>query len=343
MRWMRWVVALLLAIGVTGCCSGLWRAIAGKCAGVCLHVGGAPEGAVWGTTLDLGSSGGFVEDLKAYGPDSPKHLGRYEMSDTSSVVACFCPRRLPRIYPDGAWDEGGQDIRVHFDEPRGIDLTVWIVQGPFDEVRLIASHAVSWAETVWAQERMGLYFSKVEYCDATSNDNREKFLAFDEATDADIVKSEEDGGIGFRNCRINVYYVKTVAIHAGTTATDGSDDALENYSGTAAGTDNFVAIAAGAGNTLLVHELGHCMMLDHPPTGDSKFDETNVMYATSSSRRYLTEGQIFYSHGYAESAVNSVYGIHPPEQQLALTYVPHRDLPLDLRLFPDGDFPADEP
>ena len=341
---MRWIVAFLIAIGVTGCCSGLWRAIAGKNAGACLHVDGAPEGAVWGATLDLDGPDGFVDDLVAYGPDTPQHLGKFTESDRSNVAACFCRKRLPRIWRKGAWDAGGQDIRLGLEKARGIDLTVWIVQEPFGEVKQAAVDAITWAETVWAKERMGLHFAKVEWCNATENVNRDDFLDFDESEDGLIVKPENEGGIGFRPGRINVYYVKSVAIKPGTTASDGDDTVLEFHSGTAAGTADFVAIASQAGATLLVHEIGHCMLLDHPPSGDAKFDETNVMHAASSSRRFLTEGQIFRAHAYDESTVNLIYGIHPSDELIGLDpYVPHQDLPLDLRLFSDGEFAADVP
>jgi hypothetical protein len=140
-------------------------------------------------------------------------------------------------------------------------------------------------------------------------------------------QSQMIANIGKRAGRINIYYVGTV---------DGGTDR-----GRACGGADFTVMAERSGHELLAHEIGHLFGLGHVDT-DPAFDRTNVMHSASSSRRYLTEGQVFRSHYKAFGALRATYDRRTDAARNCADGASDRDCPaLDRRLFDDGGFPAD--
>jgi hypothetical protein len=223
---------------------------------------------------------------------------------------------------------GDQTVDLNLHDQIRVPITFWVLSSPFGTNQTRANNFWFAMQTVYWPERVGLLFTPTTVRDATTNANRSKYLAFTCGSgNANMTKMQSD--IGFDSGRINVYLVDSV---------DGSTSR-----GNACQIGGpFVAIASTAGTDLLSHEMGHDLALTHIDDLTANFDQTNVMHSASSSRAFLTEGQLFRAHLQPASAVNATYGVRPGQ----IT----RDCPRDTvsrtcpaiqkRLWADGTFPA---
>jgi hypothetical protein len=170
---------------------------------------------------------------------------------------------------------------------------------------------------------MGVDFNTFEIVDATANTNASTYLDF---TCAQRTGIQND--IGRRAGRINIYVVRTVDGGAGRgqACQIGSD---------------FVAICANAGSELLSHELGHDFALQHID-GQATFDQTNIMHSASSTRQFITEGQLFRAHFRSDSALNATYNARPgqPTRDCGHSQADNGCPSLNKRIWDDGAFPA---
>jgi hypothetical protein len=323
----------------------MWRWVRGRKAGDCVHVHKAAPGQQWRIAIDGARPDGTqLDDKRLIGLANPYHVGRVHSSPQSNVLAAFCRRCPPKVLMDAGWTEGNDDVEVSFSNEIEIDLAVWIVHGPYCDVSMAALDAIQCAGTIFRQERMGVRFGDVAFHDATS-DAKDEFLDFKCESAEAMQDKPGDGGIGFEEGKINIYFVRSVYSDEDDSAPgDGTDPdaAFDIYAGTACGTSDFVVVASAAGESLLVHELGHCLWLDHVNT-ETGFNAENVMWSSSSSRAFLTEGQLFRAHLLEKSALNRIYEARPGEPTLgfvAFSGLGIQKLPLEKRLFPDGDLPA---
>lgn len=211
-------------------------------------------------------------------------------------VITFSAQRPPSVQAV-TWNTaaGDQTVTVPFAAEMQMPVTIWVVAGPFSTTQQTALVLGQTAQQIYTDERMGVRFSTLEIVDATANPKAAAWGAFScGAGNANIAAIQAD--IGARPGRINVYLVGLV---------DGSTS--RGQSCTIGGA--FAAVASGAGDDLLAHELGHALALEHIDDLTADFDTTNVMHSASSVREYFTEGQIFRAHLRPASAINSVYGL----------------------------------
>lgn len=108
---------------------------------------------------------------------------------------------------------------------------------------------------------------------------------------------------------------------------------------------SFIAIGWQAGSSMLSHEIGHDLALTH--TDDlsnalkARFDSTNVMWSSSSSRSFLTEGQTFRAHMTATSFFNTSPGkprLGEPIRDCTPDKSSKTCLSIKKRLWADGSF-----
>src|SRR5262249_36335870 len=142
--------------------------------------------------------------------------------------------------------------------------------------------------TIWNAERVGLKVSGVIVKTAsTSSDTSSLASVLDfeckgpsDCKDLDNLHKkvgDPEGGM------LNIYYVTRVDYGSG----------LGYGNGVWCG-DNTVVVGSLAMPDLMVHEVGHAFGLYHiDGLGTAYFDQTNVMYSSSSSRAYFAEGQTF--------------------------------------------------
>lgn len=337
----RGVATVLIVAIVAGCCSTWWRKLKGRKAGDCVYVQNARPGARWRLILDgQRPDGTTVNDKRLDGNKSPQHVGRMHSWATSNLIAAFQRRRPPKIILDAGWTVGNDDVKVKFKPEIEIDIVVWIVHGPYDDVELAALDAITTTTDIFREERMGVRFGDVAFHNATA-DAKDEYLDF-QCTSR--VSMQND--IGFEAGKINIYFVRSVkSDHTATGAAVDSEAAFNIYAGDNCIQSDFVVVSSAAGDTLLVHEVGHCLAMEHT-NSFSDFDSTNVMWDSGNSRMYLAEGQLFRAHVLEGSALNAVYHARPGEPTLPFAGAggisgmsDYKKLARRKRLFADGTYP----
>lgn len=236
----------------------------------------------------------------------------------------YRPVRLNSV----TWPGTNNIVEINLGDQIRVPITFWILSAPFSTNRQTADDFWFEMQTTYWPERVGLLFTPTTVRDATNGTNVATHRNFTCGTNnANMTKMRND--IGFDAGRINVYVVDSVdgSVSRGQACEIGGP---------------FVAIAASAGADLLSHEIGHNLALTH--TNDlTSFNMTGIMHDASSTRQFISEGQLFRMHLQAASAINSVYSVRPGQ----ITRDCPRDTtsrtcpPVAKRLWADGaTFPA---
>lgn len=194
------------------------------------------------------------------------------------------------------WTTAEERFTVNFQGRIQIPVTVWIVKGPFAAQRDHAYEACMRTSAIWYAERMGIDFSPFEVKDATGDPQASAHFAFPNGDVGDSVWAPLRTDIGFDAGRLNIYWVDTV---------NGA---------TTSGWSNFgaqVVMGRNTGDELLSHEIGHALSLTHTDGVPASFNTENVMWSASSTREFLTEGQLFRAHLNPSSILNAVYNARP--------------------------------
>ena len=113
----------------------------------------------------------------------------------------------------------------------------------------------------------------------------------------------------FAKGALNIYIVHTVQIDEGEEPE--TDHACSNF-------EDLAAIGATGGRFLVLHEIGHMLALDHVVEKGSSWGsdpEKNFMEASSNTRKYFTEGQIFRMHLGWGSAIDVLLNSHPNDRR----------------------------
>ena len=279
----------------------------------------------WGALVDGTKADTAINDERIVDINQTRSVGNFKPGTVSNEeIAAFTNRRPVKLLESVGWTSQPKDrIDIPFSPEISVPVTVWIVGGPFDTQRDLAiDHCVT-TTSIWQDERMGLRFSNFEIVDATGNANAANYLNFDCSMRAGI-----QNDIGQRNGRINVYWV------------DNVDGGTDRGQACVIGSD-FVAMGRSANDELLVHELGHNLDLRHVD-GQATFDNTNIMDSSSSTRAFITEGQLFRAHLNVNSAINDLYNARAGEPLRTCGHSSSsNDCPiLNTRLWADGLFPS---
>ena len=252
-------------------------------------------------------------------------VGHLEGSTLSNEVAAFTIDRPPKSLST-PWTTRDDFFVLTFRPRIEIPVTIWIVKGPFSQQRDHAYEACVRTSILWHNERMGIDFSEIQVIDATTNPKAVDHFAFPDGDVGDSVWMPLRDDIGFVPDRLNIYWVDTV---------NGS---------TTNGWSNFgtqVAMGSHTGEDLLGHEIGHGFSLEHT-NWIPEFNVTGIMASNSTTRQYITEGEIFRAHLNPSSILNSTYNSRPGELTRACSLNDSTPLcpPVQRRLWPDGVFPA---
>lgn len=290
-----------------------------------VRVFSAPLPTEWGAIVDGTKAGAAVNDARYTDTDQTRTVGNFTTGAASNEeVTAFTNRRPLKLVENINWTSANDDVAsVTFAPEISVPVAVWIVQGPFNDQRDLAiDHCVT-TSGIWQDERMGVRFSQFEIIDATGDPDAATYADFDCSMRAGI---ETD--IGQRANRINVYWVDTV------------DGGTGRGQACAFGSD-FVAMGRTANDELLVHEFGHNFDLRHVDA-QATFDDTNIMDSASSTRAFITEGQLHRAHLNDNSALNTTYGARPGEPTRTCGHnADTNDCPvLNTRIWADGAFPA---
>ena len=167
---------------------------------------------------------------------------------------------------------------ISLQPPVELDVRIRIVEGPFEEKRAAAEQQLAWTAAIWREQGAGLEIGAVSYLDETASGANTDVLTNDGCT------GPRPGDI------ITINYVRSINRGANSGFACGS----------------MIYIANERSQNLLAHELGHLLSLKHAPTG--------VMNQAPPGRE-LTDGEIFQAHFNMFSAVNTLYGAHPPALQ----------------------------
>ena len=225
------------------------------------------------------------------------------------------------------WTGTADTVRVYFANEMTARVDVWMVAGPFDDLRrnLFRDQAMFNGHILY-KEGMGLQFGVWSVHDRTAS-TYSAFLDF-ACSQAEALRDQ----VGHNPARLNVYYFDRIDTGSGWCSSCGQ------WCGT-----NTIAMGKNSAVGLLAHLIGHSMNLTDVDAMTEHFDETNLMHASSGSRSYLTEGQIFRAHLDPMSIINATYGLRPgrpirnctPTALSATAACPK----LQHRIWPDGSFP----
>jgi hypothetical protein len=242
-------------------------------------------------------------------------------------VVGFGANRAP-TYMDTPWTTSKDVFNLLLNDTIDVPLDIWILEGPYTDQALRAAAAVATANAIWQAERAGLQISSVNYHDETANPN----LTLQLLNPISLTLNWNDypNLIGSTSGRINIYYLNTIKLRSGYGISDFGSNIL---------------MSKNTIDQILVHELGHALNLQHPVssyTASPTFDKTNVMWHSSSSREFLSEGQIFRAHFDAASAVNAIFAARVGQPTTnCQSFTGDTTCPtLERRLWADGTFPA---
>ncbi len=237
-------------------------------------------------------------------------------------VLVFSPDRRPALVQDVPWTSGVDTVDVALEPPLEMDVTVWIVKGPFPAQADHAVQAIDRTQRIWDSERAGIVFDSVAYMDATAADSASKYFDLTVCNSKAGLESE----IGYVAGTINVYWVGTV------------DSGTRRGRACPIGGDHII-MAEDTGDELLSHEIGHSLVLTHTDALTENFDQTNVMHSASSVRRFLTEGQVFRQQFDPGSVVNGSWGMRTAEQRACPRDTHSFRCPaIEARIWSDGGF-----
>jgi len=284
-----------------------------------------PASHEWGALVDGTKAGLAVNDERVTSSIQTRNVGNFTSgAGSNEEITAFAYRRPVELVSPAAWTAADDDIvDVNFSSEIAVPVTVWIVKGPFNTQRDLAiDHCVT-TSSIWQNERMGVRFSEFEIIDATGDSDAPDYFDFDCSMRTGI-----ENDIGQRSNRINVYWVDTV------------DGGTSRGQACAFGS-NFVAMGSNTNDELLSHEFGHNFDLRHVD-GQATFDNTNIMDSSSSTREFVTEGQLTRAHLNANSALNGVYNARAGEPIRNCSHnADNNDCPvLNTRIWADGAFPA---
>jgi hypothetical protein len=185
------------------------------------------------------------------------------------------------------------NVTLTFPNQLSVPITFWIVRGDFNTQRTVALNALTTALQIFWDERMGIILSPIDVQDATGNRAAANYATFTCSQQAQLQRE-----IGSAAGRLNVYML-------GSVDRGGSNFATTNGNACAIG-GNFVALGSAINSDLLAHEIGHNFGLTHTDDLTADFDQTNVMWSSSSTRQFLTEGQTMRAHLTPGSAMNAL-------------------------------------
>ena len=261
------------------------------------------------TTLSATTDVGVVESAGAGGNDE---------------VIVFAPDRRTGLARSVEWTPGVDTVEVTLGAPLEIDVTIWIVKGPFAGQANHARSAIGRTRTIWNAERVGVVIDSVEIIDATANANASKYHDLTLCNSQSGLEQE----IGHVEGQINVYWVGTV------------DSGTRRGRACPIGGDHII-MAEETGDELLSHEIGHSFSLTHTDAITDFFDQSNVMHSASSVRRYLSEGQVFRQQFNPNSMLNGILGYRTGEARACTRGAANARCPsIEARIWADGSFPS---
>ena len=270
-----------------------------------------------------GSAGAFTYQRFTSATDTVDLGQQLSASGGNDEVVAFQSFRPPAIRTPVTWTGGSDTVNLGFASEVFIPIKVWILKGPFATQWARAISTCITTSGIWDSERMGLGIGSFDIVDATGNPNAANYLAFDCSKQAGI-----QADIGKTAGRINIYIVDTVdgGTGRGQACQIGSD---------------FVALGSAVGFELASHETGHDFALTHIDDLTANFDQTNIMHSASSTRQFVTEGQLFRAHLTSNSAINFLYAarLGQPTRNCARDTSNDTCPPIQKRIWADGAFP----
>jgi hypothetical protein len=243
-------------------------------------------------------------------------------SGANEVVA-FTIGRPPATQSDVDWKDGATSVTLSYPDVYHLNLKIWVLcpdaicSNTLPEAKKTDLDAfLIWSNTRLEQERTGLALQKVGpdlISDQTANEaKRTRFSNF-VTPDAGVTSNDCDS-LGMLTDQMiesnafNIYMVGTVDGEPGKGHVCVTAD-LRNPS-------NIAIVGASALWGTMLHEIGHDLSLSHID-GISGFGQSNLMYSVSSTRQYLSEGQVFRIHFSCLSALNrGIFAGLPPRPTL---------------------------
>ncbi len=247
-----------------------------------------------GLLVDGKNNSGHVNDRDRVSTSTTIDVGKLHSSSSTNEIIAFTKSRPVAIRDGVAWTTNKDIEEVTFSDKIYIPITVWIVKGPYTDKLLKAVNACAYTIGIFNDERVGIGFSQFEVINKTAMTNASSYYHFAPTANPDDWKNN----VGWKDDRINIYYLETVSGSATT--------------GRAVGFSNFIVLGDNFGDIAVVHEIGHSFSARHK--GSPDFNNKCIMwpyYNISDPAKYFSEGELFRMHTNSTSALNSVYNARP--------------------------------
>ncbi|MGD8279361.1 MAG: Ig-like domain-containing protein, partial [Gemmatimonadota bacterium] len=130
-----------------------------------------------GFLIDGFASGTFENDHSVVGSGDTVAVGIFRsMPGSNDEVLVFGPARRPAMLRPVPWTAGIDTVAVPLEEPIALDLTVWIVKGPFGSQSARAIASIDTTRNIWLDQYAGLVLDSVEIVDATGDPDAPTFF-----------------------------------------------------------------------------------------------------------------------------------------------------------------------
>jgi hypothetical protein len=189
------------------------------------------------------------------------------------------PGRNPPLRKTLTWTAGIDTAVIELRPPFEVPVRFEVWEGPFEVRKAVIRKHMTGTQQVWDEEGLGIVFGEVAIVDHTEGDPEVIVEYFSACLEENLSPF------------IRVKYIHQFSI--------------SGYSGLACG-GNLVYMGLSAANYhfLLAHEIGHLFALHHVPSG---------LMTASGGGSTLTDGEVFRAHFHERSALNLLFGLHPPE------------------------------